>query len=333
MRLDDPRATPDARDGDPLTAAELPSYLRQRRVSPAEAKITVSALGGGISNTVLLAEWEGGAVVVKQPLAQLRVDDEWTFDRARVFVERDCMATLAGRLPGSAPEVVFSDDARYVLGMTLAPCGGVVWRDEHDAGRADPARTQQAARLLGRLHASTAGSAELAQRFADQMPLIEGRIDPYHRTAAARHPDLAPAIGAEIERLLATRLCLVHGDYSPKNLIAYPDRMLMIDFEVAHYGDPAFDVAFLLALVLLDGMRHDDPTFAVEARRFWNVYREAAGGAVAHAPNVVAELACILLARIDGKSRLPLPVDVQRRGREHARRLLAGVPLEDALAL
>ena len=88
----------------------------------------------------------------------------------------------------------------------------------------------------------------------------------------------------------------------------------MIDFEVAHYGDPAFDVAFLLALVLLDGMRHDDPTFAAEARRFWNVYCEAAGGAVAHAPHVVAELACILLARIDGKSRLPLPVDVQRRG-------------------
>ena len=97
----------------------------------------MSALGGGISNTVLLAEWEGGAVVVKQPLAQLRVDDEWSFDRARVFVERDCMATLADRLPGSAPEVVFSDDARYVFGMTLAPRGGVVWRDEHDAG-ADP---------------------------------------------------------------------------------------------------------------------------------------------------------------------------------------------------
>ena len=139
MRLDDPRATPDARDGDGLTAAELPAYLRQRGVSPAEAKITVSALGGGISNTVLLAEWEGGAVVVKQPLAQLRVDDEWSFDRARVFVERDCMATLADRLPGSAPEVVFSDDARYVFGMTLAPRGGVVWRDEHDVGTEHPA--------------------------------------------------------------------------------------------------------------------------------------------------------------------------------------------------
>ena len=97
-----------------------------------------------------------------------------------------------------------------------------------------------------------------------------------------------------------TRRCLVHGDYSPKNLIAYPDRMLMLDFEVAHWGDPAFDVAFLLALVLLDGMRHDDTAFFVEARRFWHAYQRAAGAAAATDAAVVAELGCIVLALSTG---------------------------------
>lgn len=319
-------------DGGELTADELADYLKERGVAPPGAEVAVRPLGGGISNTVLLAEWPGDAVVVKQPLAELRVDEVWEFDRARVFVERDCMAVLGDLLPGSAPAVVFSDDERFLFGMTLAPAGGVVWREEHDGGNADPSRTGLAADLLARLHAATVGDASIAERFADRMPLVQGRVDPYHRTAAARHPDLRPAIDAEVERLLATRRCLVHGDFSPKNLIVYPDRMLMIDFEVAHHGDPAFDVAFLLALMLLDGIRHGRPEFFEESRRFWELYRAAAGPAAAGEDAVVAELGCIVLARIDGKSRLPLAEDVQESGRELARRLLLErPPLSEAL--
>ena len=64
---------------------------------------------------------------------------------------------------------------------------------------------------------------------------------------AAIHPDLAGRIEAEVQRLRATRSVLVHGDFSPKNLVAYEGRMMMLDFEVAHWGDPAFHAAFLLS--------------------------------------------------------------------------------------
>jgi aminoglycoside phosphotransferase (APT) family kinase protein len=317
-----------------LQASELPAYLRELGVAPATAEVRARTLGGGVSNVVLLAEWEGGGVVVKQPLAELAVEDVWAFDRDRIFVERDCMALIAERMPGSAPEVVFSDEDRFVFGMTVAPPGGVVWRDEHDSGEADPARTELAAELLGRMHALTAGDPGVAERFGASWPLIQGRVDPYHRTVAAAHPDLADRIEAEVQRLLATRRCLVHGDYSPKNLIAYPDRMLMLDFEVAHWGDPAFDVAFLLALVMLDGIRHGASAFAAEGRRFWRVYRAAAGATAAEEAAVVAELGCIVLARVDGKSRLPLEPAVQERGRAYGRHLLNDLPsLEEALTV
>ncbi len=112
---------------------------RPRRHAGRGGRSRARPLGGGISNTVLLAVWDGGGVVVKQPLAELAVEDRWAFDIARVFIERDCLAVLAERLPGSAPEVVFSDDGLHLLGMTVAPEGGIVWREEHDAGIADPA--------------------------------------------------------------------------------------------------------------------------------------------------------------------------------------------------
>jgi len=287
-----------------LDETNLTAYLAHRGVVAPGADVAVRALSGGVSNVVLLASWDGGGVVVKQSLARLRVSVEWLFDRSRIFVERDCLDVLAQRLPGAAPTVVFADDAEYAFGMTVAPAGGEVWRDALRDGRIDPATTAHAARLLGRLQAQTAGDAGLARRFDDRMPLMQGRVDPFHRFVAAAHPALAGAIDREVQRLLATRAVLVHGDYSPKNVIAYPDRVLLLDCEVAHWGDPAFDPAFLLCHLLLDGCRHRDTRAAANARAFWTAYGEA-GGCAHDEAAVVGELGCLLLARADGKSPLP----------------------------
>src|SRR3954454_12708601 len=106
-----------------LAQDNLASYLRDLGVAPAGAPVTVRALSGGVSNVVLLAEWGGGGVVVKQSLARLRVAVEWLFDRSRIFIERDCLEVLGELLPGAAPAVVFADDAQFAFGMTVAPPG------------------------------------------------------------------------------------------------------------------------------------------------------------------------------------------------------------------
>lgn len=299
------------RDGVDLNESTARDYLWARGLVPTGTPIEVRALSGGISNTVVRVEWDERCLVLKQSLGQLRVEAEWEFDRARIFRERDCMETLARLLPGCAPRVVFSDDESFLFGMTCAPPGGRVWKDATMRGELDPRMAAAAGELLGRLQRRAHGDAELAHRFADMMPLEQGRLDPYHRTAAAAHPDLAPRIEAEIERLLATRTTLVHGDYSPKNLIAYPDGMFMLDFEVAHWGDPAFDPAFLLSHLILGSVyhRHLADGFIDEAKRFWNSYLAAAGAAAGRGVGVVAELGCLLLARIDGKSRIEYLTD------------------------
>ncbi len=288
-----------------LEAGNLAGYLRDQGLVPSAADVAVDALSGGISNVVLRARWDDGCVVVKQSLPRLRVAADWEFDRRRVFVERDCMRALAEILPGSAPTVSFSDDRQFAFGMSCAPDGGVVWKDALLAGEIVPERTLAAAALLGGMQRESVGNASIAAAFDDRMPLLQGRVDPYHRTAAGAHPDLAERIEAEVQRMLSIRSVLVHGDFSPKNLIAYPDRMLMLDFEVAHWGDPCFDPAFLISHLVMKAWRDErnaDDLFN-EATRFWRAYREAAGPTVpVDESAVVAELGCLLLARVDGKS-------------------------------
>jgi 5-methylthioribose kinase len=147
------------------------------------------------------------------------------------------------------------------------------------------------------------------------------RLDPYYRQTAAVHEDLAP----QIERLIASvcreRHCLVHGDFSPKNLLLHDERLLLIDFEVGHYGDPAFDVGFFLSHLVLKAFYHapaSGPFFdAIDS--FWSGYGAAMEKRVspedveAIVGRSILNCAGCTLARLDGKSKIDYL-------REHARR-------------
>ena len=54
-----------------------------------------------------------------------------------------------------------------------------------------------------------------------------------------------------IEVTGSTKLALVHGDVSPKNILCGPHGPVFLDAECAWYGDPAFDLAFCLNHMLL----------------------------------------------------------------------------------
>ena len=304
-------------------------YLQERNLIPRDAHPIIEPLGWGISNTVLKVRLPNDCFVIKQPLARLRVQDDWFFDRNRVRIERDCMLLVSDLLPrDSVPAVRFSDDVNYIFGMSCVPDGAILWKEALLDGQTEREVARRAGALLAEWHNQTAGHPQARMRFADPFNFIQGRIDPYHLTAARVHPDLAPLIEAEVERMLGTRLTLVHGDYSPKNIFVFPDHILTLDFEVAHYGDPAFDSAFCLNHLLLKAInfRQRAAAYLNCARAFWHTYFERLSPAMN--PEIEAatirELGCLLLARIDGKSKIEYITDesTRNRVRELARTIL-----------
>jgi 5-methylthioribose kinase len=314
-----------------LTPENLTAYLQERSLVPAGAAVRVEALGWGISNVVLKVTLPDDCFVVKQPLPKLRVADDWPFDRSRIFIERDCMALLGDLLPaGSVPQVRFSDDENYLFGMSCAPEDGDLWEQALLEGRIDVPAAARAGVFLAEMHNKAAGDSRSRERFDDITNFIQGRIDPYHRTTAKAHPDLAPLIDAEVERMLGTRRTLVHGDYSPKNIFICPDHMFLLDFEVAHYGDPAFDAAFCLNHLVLPALRFPERSVRyLEAAQtfrqayFTSITPQLTAGLEAA---TVRELGCLMLARIDGKSKIPYITDEPTRDRTRrlARNILTG---------
>jgi 5-methylthioribose kinase len=135
---------------------------------------------------------------------------------------------------------------------------------------------------------------------------------------------LAPAILKVVEGLRTRRTALVHGDYSPKNILTNGSDIVILDWEVAHWGDPRFDIAFCLSHLLLKTFRRqaDRAAFLRSAHGFSTAYRSEHGSVWdEHLSPLVGAL---IIARLDGTSPVEYLDSVDLAAvRGHAERLLS----------
>lgn len=291
-----------------LTKDTAVRHLRDRGVLDADLATSVVALGGGVSGATFLVDAGNERYVVKQPLPYLSVADVWPARQERAGVEAEALRILGALTPDHVPRLVDYDPDRFVVTMAAAPPSWVEWRATLLRDTVDTAVGATLGRVLGTWHAATRDDPAVLERFGDQGLFLELRGDPYHRTVAARCPDLAGPVLACLDELLAERRCLVHGDFSPKNVLTGGDSgVWVLDHEVAHAGNPVFDVAFLLHHLVLKavhlGSRDATAPRRVHAcaRAFVDTYA-AAGGPATRADVVVRHTGALLLARVHGKS-------------------------------
>ncbi len=324
---------------DPQTAED---YLRDTRRIGADEPVRVRELAGGVSNMVLLVERPqrpGDEFVLKQARGQLRTKHAWFSSVERNWREAEVLTICAELLESAGrqaaanaelvaltPRIMFEDRENYLFGMTAAPRPNTVWKEDLLAGRADPRIAAACGRLLARLHAGSWLDPALAERIGDRTLFDQLRVDPYYRTLAEVRPEARPAVQRLIDSLAEHPRSLVHADFSPKNLLVFSMRMMMVDFETGHYGDPAFDLGFFLSHLVLKACYHAPrhSAYLNLSRQFWQSYRDVMAARVS--PQELEELwtrgvqhfAGCAWARLDGKSPVEYLTDVKRRDQMRA---------------
>jgi tRNA A-37 threonylcarbamoyl transferase component Bud32 len=241
----------------------------------------------------------------------LRVNVEWFSNPERIAVEAKALRCL-NRLapPGTTPAFVFEDMTNYLMGMEAIPEEHENWKSVLLSGRVISDHFEQFGSLLGTIHGrSSESKSEVEKLFADTTYFETLRLDPYYLYSAQRIPGAAPFLHALARETLTHKNSLVHGDFSPKNTLIYQDRLILLDYEVVHFGDPAFDVGFALTHFLSKAhhLPMDRSRLASAAELFWQVYRDTISPlpwASEVEPRVVRHTLGCLLARVAGKSPL-----------------------------
>jgi aminoglycoside phosphotransferase (APT) family kinase protein len=285
---------------------QLPLIDMLRRDGVVSTDARLQPLSGGISSDIFLIVDTGPRRVVKRALQQLRVVDEWIANVSRNDFEQRYLKYVSHFMPDSVPAVLASGNGYFV--MPYFDSAYVTWKSYLLEGVARPEDAQEAGRFLGCVHEHSSNDPEAARQFDSGENFRQLRVDPYLRAVARRHPEIDDIICAEADRLANWRECLVHGDYSPKNMLLNAHRLVVLDCEVAWYGDPAFDLAFLISHLLLKALFHAPHDVGLQqlAQAFVAWYlqsRRLTRGEEVTLLARISVLACmLLLARVDGKS-------------------------------
>lgn len=317
----------------------LATSLHRMKIVGAHTTPGIVPLTGGVSSDIYCVELPETSICVKRALPKLKVAADWRVPPERNRNEVEWIKAAGAIVPGAVPEILGEDAEGGAFAMAyLPPEIYPNWKERLRDGDIDIAVATAVGDALGRIHAATASDPSMAARFANDAIFDAIRLEPYLAATGRAHRDLSDRFAALVDTTRAHKLAMIHGDFSPKNILSGPKGPVILDAECATFGDPAFDLAFVQNHLLLKGAwqpqwrkRYVDAYFALEHAYETHVSWEPPA---ALAARTAALLPGLMLARIDGKSPVEyLTSDAAKdEVREFARALLVA-PVEDPSAI
>lgn len=311
-----------------LSDENLPDYLRSLGLMGPGERASVEPAGDGNINWVRRVRVSGEGSprgrswIVKQARPALERFPEYQVSTERiVFEQRYGERARPFDRDGVLPAVhAFDPEARVLILEDL----GDAERMDHALARGAELG-EAAARLgafLGRVHAGTREPG-LANAFANDamrrlhgdhifvLPLRENAfpLGPAALSRARALRDDASLVrisDAAYARYLEPSGALVHGDVQAGNVLLTAAGAKLLDAEIAHVGDPAFDVGTLVAHLVLPGAAQGRLGAALPAAAAaWDAYRGAHGPGAPELADALRYAGLELLRRTIGAARAP----------------------------
>jgi len=286
---------------------DIAAFLYDRGLADPDEPLRFEPLAGGVSSDIWHVTTATRDFCVKRALARLRVAAVWEAPTSRNASEWEWLSLVARILPDAVPALYAHDGDAGMFAMAyLDPATHPVWKEQLRDGVVSLDTAATVGRFLGTIHALTADDRHVAARFANDETFYALRLQPYLLATANAHPALRDELEAIARTTAATQRVLVHGDVSPKNLLVGPRGPIFLDAECAWFGDPAFDLAFVLNHLLLKCIWRPQHAgaYAAAFRALAGAYRACISWEPADAleRRCARLLPALTLARIDGTS-------------------------------
>jgi 5-methylthioribose kinase len=303
-----------------LTEENLPRYLEQIGLLAAQEPVEITSAGDGNINWVRRVQPKDGrrSFVVKQARPALERFPEYEVTTERIGFEAAYYAVVRELGLRVCPDVIHFDETERVLVLEdLGPGPRLDALLEDDV----PVQTfHELGGFLSAVHGAT--SASLESRFrneamrrlhgdhifalplrANDFPLSRRLRD--RAEALWQDRELVQIADRAYERYRGPGRALVHADVQPSNVVLCAGTPRLLDAEIAHVGDPAFDLGTLLGHVLLAATARGRPEQAAPAARAaWSAYRAGPGPSLRF-EDVARYAGLEMLRRTIGAARVP----------------------------
>lgn len=303
-------------------------FLLESGLKSASEEAIYKPLTGGVSSDIYRVELPGRLICVKRALPKLKVSADWQAPVSRNVYEWNWISFVARHFPSAVPKPLAHDASSGVFAMEfLASDEYPLWKTSLLHGSVDQKAAEVTGQRMGQIHSVSARTSGLPEKFDSGPNFYALRLEPYLVATAAKHPFVSDHLAELVQRTAETKLALVHGDVSPKNILLGRNGPVFLDAECAWFGDPAFDLAFCLNHLLLKKIVAGKAASqlassfgALTAAYMDQVDWEDRDALEARAASL---LPALFLARVDGKS--PVEYITEEYQREAVRK--AAIPL------
>lgn len=286
---------------------EIREYLASREIFVAP-HAQIRPLTGGVSGAVIRITDEAQDLIIKQAFAELAVPDEWRADPGRAITEARGLELFSRMAPEHAPQVIYVDSKECIIVMQAAPSTWQAWKEtllQNGATDEDLLVGAELGKSLSAWHENTSRPA-IFEQFADDENFRALRSKPFYLDVADKHPHIRQQIAWLASTLHGEPICVVHGDFSPKNILVGPKgQFWVLDFETAVASQPVFDVAFMVMHLTLKALVSGQNRALEVARSFLKSYFEHAAPTIPLDESLlIRHVAVLCLARVDGVSKV-----------------------------
>ena len=266
-----------------------------------------SRLKGGVSSEVYKVVTKKNIYCIKRSLKKLLVQKEWIVDQNRIYYEYLWLLHCKKILKQNVPVIYdFNKEEKYIIMEYLDNTKYKTLKELYFEKKINFSTIKSISKHLYKIHSLSNDVKTMKIFRRNNQNFFDLRLDPYFNEVAKVFPELNDKVKQINKSYRENSSTLVHGDFSPKNILIGKNRILYLDAECCNYGDPVFDLVFFSNHLLIKSMYFESKKkeFLKAFKIFYNHYLKNFNkkNKINYLKRIIDMIPIMLLARVDGKS-------------------------------
>ncbi|MBF95838.1 MAG: Methylthioribose kinase [Alphaproteobacteria bacterium MarineAlpha9_Bin4] len=261
----------------------------------------------GVSSDIWYVKTSNNEYCIKRALPKLTVKEDWFAPVDRNNFEAKYFRNCKKIVPQSFPTLLGHDKKKFILAMEWFNNNKfVVWKKKLLKKSISIKDGKRVGSLLGTIHSYYYKKKKFEKIFTNDKTFYDIRIEPYLIFTSKLYPELRSQYKRILKFLTQNKTTVIHGDFSPKNILIGKNYPIILDAETACWGNPIFDVAFFNNHIILKSIlnRTIRKSYLKLSKEFIESY--LAQFPIINNKNNLEKFiilqALLILARVDGKS-------------------------------